>query len=279
MINTKTMPRVLLEASGDFSEESVAAASFGRDSFPCPLDEAGGALYFGLYKPFGAVYVEMEVVNAVRANLSISYWNGTGWASVSNTIDETRGLSRSGFIQLDRPKDWKKTTVNGLDAFFLKMVSDADLSPETTIQGMNLVFSDDQDLVGVYPSILNFLEETEKSFILRHETARDDIVQWVRNSGEIKKSVELGAHAQIQSWDLLEIEEVRNWSKYLVLANIFSGLQSKDGSIWLQKAEEYTKRASDSRAAFYLSLDTNDDGAASPLESARNIVTRGLTRS
>ncbi len=294
MINQKTLPTVFHDADGTFSDFSIDAVSFGRDSFALPLKAATDAFYFGLWKPFANVFVEMAIPNLETVTFLAEYWDGSAWVIVDNLLDDTKGFQRSGNLQWDRPgKAWKENTVNNKSAFWIRLTPDADFTVDPTfdpeadpipesivprVQGMGVLFSDDQDLRAVYPAVMNLLDDSEISFVLRHENARDDIVQFIRNSGIMKSSKELGVHDEIEAWDLLVIEEVRAWSKYLALSNIFSGVQSKEKGMWKEKSEEYEEKAENAKAAFFLSLDRNDDGIKDPEESLGRIDTVSLVR-
>lgn len=277
MLKQKKFPTVLFHDGATFTDLSLDMLSFGRDSSAIPLLAASGALYFARVKPFAAVYAEVKVPNAVAASLTVEYWNGTAWASVEGLVDDSDAFSRSGFIQFDKPEDWESTTVDSKEGYFIRFRPSANLTGTTELQGLNIVFSDDQDLKGVYPSILNYLDSNEPTFVLRHENSRDRVVEQIRKIGR-KEPTGAGKYENFDAWDFLHIEEVRLWATYLTLANIFSGLQSKDDDMFLQKAKEYAKDAETYRAEAFLSLDIDDDGKDDKPEEAGEISSRRLVR-
>lgn len=278
MLNQKNLPSVTIDDDGVQTGIGFYMVSFGRDAYPLPMVAADDLLYYGLYKPFNALYVEMGVASVITTTLSLEYWNGAAWAALENVLDDTSAFKRSGFIQWDKPSDWATTTVNAEERFFIRLAPAANLSVTTTVQGINIVFSDDQDLNGVYPGISAYLNAAETSFILRHENSRNLIVQEVRNRGFTKYAAESLRYDQLTEWDFLAIQECKQWSIYLTLANIFSSLQSNQSDLYKEKAEEYEKKAEFYKAAFFLTLDKNDDGVLSPAESAKDISTRRLVR-
>ena len=97
-------------------------------------------------------------------------------------------------------------------------------------------------------------------------------------SGLRKKKGTDSFYQQIDAWDVLHIDEVKQWSAYLTMANIFSSLQSNQSDLFIQKKEEFEKKAEQYKAQFYLSLDLDDDGAADSLEQASDISVRRLVR-
>mgnify|MGYP001171005353 CR=1 FL=1 len=278
MLKQKNYPSVLHDDDGVFKDYSFEALSYGRDSFPLPLVAGDDFLYFGKDKEFPMLFIEMGVANATANILTVEYWNGTAWAPMVKLIDDTKGMTRSGAIQFDLPSDWAKNTINSLENNWVRISPSVSLDIGTTIQGINIVFSDDRDLQGIYPGIQNYMTSTETSYILRHETARDDIVQAIRNRGFVKYS-EMGMQLDYDAWDFLSYEQVGRWATYLVLKNIFSSLQSKEDGLYKQKAEEYEKAAGDAEVSFYLTLDRNNDGKVQEAESSADISSRRLVRS
>lgn len=277
MLKQKKFPTVLFHDGATFTDLSLKMLSFGRDSAVVPLLASAGALYFSRFKPFSALYAEIKVANAVAASLTVEYWDGTAWAAVEGQVDDTNAFARSGFIQFDKPEDWASTTVNGLEGYFVRVRPSADLTGTLELQGLGIVFSDDQDLRGVYPSVLNFLDSSETTFILRHENARDRVVEQIRKIGR-KSTAGSGKYEAYDAWDFLHIEEVRLWALYLALENIFSGLQSRDDDLYIKKAEEYRKQAEFYKNTVFLTLDTSNDGKNTAVKEQAQISSRELVR-
>lgn len=275
MLKQKNFPRVL-HFDGTYHDYSFEALSYGRDSFLLPMTTSD-YLYFGKEKNFPMIFIEMAVANNIANTLTIEYYNGTAWTSLE-VIDDTKGLTRSGSIQFDMPSDWAETTVGGFTNTWIRIKPSEDLLSTTAVQGINILFSDDLDLEGIYPGVRNYMASTEASYVLRHEAARNDIVQAIRNRGFIKHD-SLGNSLDYDAWDFLDYEQVGRWSTYLVLKNIFSSLQSKEDGLYKQKAEEYSKEASDAEVAFYLTLDKNNDGKKTENEASFDISSRTLVRS
>lgn len=275
MLKQKNYPKVYWYDGASYTEVSFFMLNFGRDALELQLD-TDHFIYFGKHKPFNALFVEMgDNANDVQSTLKVEYFDGSTWVEVENLVDDSQCFNRAGFIQFDRPDDWSETLVGFDTKHFIRLSVSALSRADMQIQGMNLVFSDDQDLNGIYPGISSYLNATEKTFILRHENSRNLIVQDIRNLG-FRKFKE--RYQNIDAWDLLEVEEVNLWSSYLTLANIFSSLQSNQSDLFKQKAEEYQEMADFYKAQSYLTLDSNDDGKADSAESARDITVRRLVR-
>lgn len=284
MLAQKNYPAVVIDDGITVTDVSFDALSFGRDTFACALTSAAKYLYFGRYKPFSALYVEVGTANTqAQSEFHVEYWDGTQWVWLAdNVIDDTKGFMRSGFVQFTPPTDWAMKDIGPGERYFIRFVPSENFLAGCTVQGMNLVYADDQDLNTVYPGVLNYKHSNEVSFILRHEAARDRIVQDVRNRGHRKVSPSgttmLRKYANYDAWDVLDVSEVKEWAKYLALENIFSSLQSTEDGLYKQKAEEYRELAQEARAAFYLTLDQDDDGVVDSNESSMDISVRRLVR-
>jgi hypothetical protein len=278
MLNQKNFPKVYIYDNAIYSDVSAYALNFGRDHLEATI-ETTDFLYFGRVKPFDAFYIEMAAQpNNVVSTLAVEYYNGTAWVPVGNLFDDTRCFNRSGFVQFDKPADWAQVLVGVHMQYFVRMSPSVTTRTNMHIQGINIVFSDDQDLNGVYPGIVSYLNNTEISFVLRHENSRNLIVQDIRNRGFTKRPTGVSGYEQMDEWDFLRINECKQWSIYLTLSNIFSSLQSNDSDMYKEKADDYAAKADLYKAAFYLTLDKNDNGKADISETAGNIHTRRLVR-
>jgi hypothetical protein len=278
MLNQKNFPKVYIYDGSLYTEISAYALNFGRDFFQGHL-HTNHFLYFGRVKPFSALYIEMGAQkNNVDSLMNVEYFNGSSWVAVSNLNDDSLMLKRSGFVQFDLPADWASTTVGFYNQFFIRIAPTVNTSNNIHIQGINILFSDDQDLNGVYPGVTNYRDSSELSFVLRHENSRNLIIQEIRNRGLRKEPMGKFGYENYDAWDFLAIEEVRQWSIYLTMANIFSSLQSKEDGLYKQKTEEYLELAEMFKAAFYITLDRDDDGIKDASESAADISPRRLVR-
>lgn len=148
---------------------------------------------------------------------------------------------------------------------------------KVAIKGSNIVFSNDDDLKIDYPRIYDFLDPDLTSFINFHVAARDEIVQRLRAGGEAVYA-ELGQSQstaflngssirQINKWDFLDIEEIRQAAKFLTLAKIFFYVSENNEDKAFTRYTNYMSMFAQAFKNFYLSLDTDDDGNADNFES------------
>jgi len=281
MLKQKDPPKVFHDDNSVFADFSDEALDYARDTFALELSSTQDFLYFGFKKPVNRVYIEMGTVNTNANTLDVEIFDGTNFVDVTDLIDETKGFTRSAFLRFDRIRDsrnWQSTTINLVDKFWFRIRPSSDFSAGTTVQGMNIVFSDDQDLKAEYPEILDFISTNETSYILRHQAARDHIIQDLRNAGQYKLRITDAVTGDtedfirlenIDPWDLLESSEVNRWSTYYTLSRIFSNLHSAPDDLWAEKRDEYASLAKTARDMFWVTLDIDDDGIEDSNEKQR----------
>ncbi|MDP3940907.1 MAG: hypothetical protein Q8Q49_01215 [bacterium] len=82
------------------------------------LDNFTNYLYIGDTNRFSKVTFDVETVNAAVTTLTVEYWNGSAWTTVSNGIDNTKNtgpFNEDGSYLFDEPSDWTTTSVNSVD--------------------------------------------------------------------------------------------------------------------------------------------------------------------
>lgn len=227
-------------------------------------------LTVSFYKPVNCFYIHITK-QEISKRLSVQYWNGVEWKEI-NHKDLTFGLSRSGFVSWDRNLSGEKDQ-SGEFTYKLQMteLNGSDLVTPVSVdfKGVNLVFSDDWDLIEEYPSIMQHLPEGQETFIRFHATARDEILTDFKTAGIVVESG--NKRKQIDQWDLLDKDEVREASKFSALSKIFSWLSDTSGDRYDQLAKEYQAEAGSSLSPL-ISLDRDDDGLKDNNESVQTEV-------
>jgi len=246
--------------NGVFTDYSKDARDYLRDNFQFNFTAIEDYIYIGLYKPFNEFYVEL--FQASEDGQAISYKYNNGAFVRLNVNDDTKSMLRSGFISFEKPSDWVKSIIDGVEAYWIKLESDIDFSPY--FKGVDIVYSDDNDLLQESRDIMDFLAKGDDSFIAYHVSARNDIVQTLRNTGEIKTVDYLPK--QLTKWDLLDMGEVRQASKYLTLAKIFFDVSENVEDKSFSKYKSYKGMYGKAFDLFRLSIDKNDDGISDEIE-------------
>lgn len=282
MINPKNKLTVFHFDGASYTSYSRKAASFGRDSFTMTL-ETDDYLYVGFTKPINALYTNFVTSNVNTSVFTMEYYNGTTWTSVSSFDDDTEGYSRSAFFQWDRGLEDESVVQPDASMptqYYYRISTDVNTSA-LEIQGMNLLFSDDEDLKREFPCVLDssmLLGNT--SHVLLHESSRDEIVQRFRNKGFNKREGEntSAGRQDIIPWDLLNIQEVREGSKFLALSKAFFNVSDDPDDIFHQKSLYYRKRYEDEIAIAFLTLDEDNDGKVDDNEQSKKIKHDRMTR-
>lgn len=258
---------------------SLTWEDFKGDGTPVSLLSTEFIL-IGYHKPISNFYIELfnaEDENGEQAPVSesllkVEYENNTGFIPVTDLHDYTLGLNGPGKLcWTPEYNNQIKTIKFGKVMYWYKLSASID-APLRTIIGINTIFSYDSDLEEEYPNINKFLPEDEqgnkaKSFIKFHMSARKEIVQILRKKFIMDKKL-------LDQFDLLNIDEVRQASKYLTLAKIFFWLADTVDDKWRTKSKEYDKTFADFIDAVTLTIDKNDNGVIDSVESNAIQVTQ-----
>jgi hypothetical protein len=261
----------MLEIYADTENISQDMESFTSDSLQISIP-VGGALEIGYYKPINSMWLEITP-NAIAKNFVLKYFNGSTFVEIPEAVDTTKDLKRSGWIKWNRNlSNESKTTLHGKSLYWYKLELESSADDPTIIEfeGINLVFSNDDDLSEEFPGISDLLPEGQASFINFHQAARKDIITHFRNQG---KFVGSSSPKNIDQWDLLDFTEVREASKFLVLSKIMQWRSDATDDKFYQKHQDYLAKYGEKINLAFLSLDSNDDGQEEPAEkTAINIM-------
>ena len=247
-----------------FTDYSNQARSYLRDSFQLVFTAANNSeVLVGLYKPFSSLYLELESVTVAPTSYVMEYYNGSSYQTLPKA-DLTNNLNRSGFITWEKPSDWASNTENGQDLFWVKIRPEQD--SDLNIKGLNIVFSDDSDLQAEQRLIMDQLAKGDSSFIAYHVAARDEIIQSLRNSGYTTRQFGSNVSNDITQWDILEIGQINQASKFLTLSKIMFDVSSNVDDKWYQKYKDYQDEYGQAFKLYKLSLDSDDDGIEDNVE-------------
>lgn len=226
-------------------------------------------LYIGFSRPINRCYIELNTANVNSGDLSVSYFNGTSYVSVSGYHDSTKGLNRSGFIQWDRNiDDEENVAVDSLTRYWYRLSINS-TSSAMVFRGINIVFADDRDLKREFEEISEFLPENETTFILKHEASRNHLIQDLRADGRFKEDFSTGYLKDITCFDLLDISQVNVAATYLCLSKIFNNVSDEVDDKYQVRSNNYFKMYKDAMSTFYLDIDLDNDGKQDILERMR----------
>lgn len=263
----------ILYEGTDFSKK---LKDYGTSSVSLEL-QVGEYIHIGYEKPFKQFFVELETKNTNSNIISAEYYDGTTWQPLDSLLDESEGFTKSGFFFFEKPSTWAKTTVSTIKKFYVRLKTDANHSVGTLVQGLAILLSNDLDLEGVRSNIVS-KHNNGASWVLKHEQARKEFIQILRNKGNriIKNlnntnplATEGIRFADVTEFDLLEPEQLRQAAMYKVLSMIYlDELSDEDGDKWEKRGYKYEGSSSKMLNLFSLSIDTDNDGLEDDSENA-----------
>lgn len=278
MLDIRNALEVRHSDSGTFTDFKFEAQDFTRDTFALALTVNLDYLYVGFYKPISCIYIDAPTPNTVAGYLTAEYFNGTAFVALEGYVDETKNLSRNGFISWSRNQNSENyTTIDGLQAYWYKFKSSTTTS-DITMNALNLIFSDDQALKVKFNKILSeeFLDG-ELTHNRVHVACRDEIVEDFRRKGYKKYNTQ-GSDTAITPWDLHDIFEIKEASSFLALSKIFFDFSDKPDDIWMVKSKYYTALYEECLELASVSIDVNDDGIEEEAEKLAESRTKYITR-
>lgn len=231
------------------------------------LDLTDGEILLGYEKPLSAFYVELtETSPGTVPILDLKYFNGSTYVAITKVEDKTFGLTKCGFVRWDNTDLTEELSeVSNLSLYWYKLTTSDPAS--VAVKGINLVLSDDKDLIGFIPNIMSYKPSALDTMIGFHQEARNIIVQNIRNSGmRIKGCDDLNSKS-VDQFDLLDIEEFRQAAKYLAAHLIFDNASKSDDDQYALKAANYLSRSENSMNSRLVGVDSNNDGKKDPAEN------------
>jgi hypothetical protein len=123
------------------------------------------------------------------------------------------------------------------------------------------LFSSDQDLIAHEPDIMKWVIDGRSSFKDVYRRAQKIIVAWLDEKGFVNQYME-----KYTKRDIIDIEEVKQWSTYMSLRLIMNGISNAQDDVFSIKAKQYELLEIGARQRVILRLDTNKDGIADATE-------------
>lgn len=276
MLDSTTKLTVQHDANSVFTNHSYEAFDFSRDTFSLTLNATTSYLYVGFYKPINTFYVSVSTVNTNSNSLSLEYYNGSSWVSLS-CEDETKGFTRSGYISWERQDSHSSVSINSISKYYIRLRPSVTHSA-TVINGINLIFCDDNDLKYEVPEIGDTNHLAGKtSHILSCVASTNQIIQDFRNK-DYRKTNSSGESVDITPWDLLEINQIKQAAVFLTLSKIYFNFSDNPDDKYSDKYKEYYKRYQDALSLARLNLDTDDDGIQDTNEGSAEFRTLRIKR-
>jgi hypothetical protein len=156
-------------------------------------------------------------------------------------------------------------TLTPVDATFTKTISVVTAADDA-------LFSGDQDLVALEPDILRWVPDGRSSFLNVHRESQKKIIDWLNESGVTDVNGVALTKAAV-----VNVDEVRSWSRDLTLHLIFKGIQNAVDDVFSDKAKFYEAQSLKRQSRAKLRLDLNGDDTID-LGEEINMISRDLVR-
>jgi len=271
MLDIRNRLFVFWDDNSSFSDFSNSLMDYGRNSEVVALNSAEDYLYVGFEKPINRFYVEMSVKNTVSNSFSAEYNAAAGFTALPGFLDDSRGFTRSGFVNWERPVDLAtddKTLevtveVNGQEAFWYRFRPTSTHDALTALQGLNIVFADDEDIRAEIQELSTdprWKPSNTDSHILIHQSARDEIIQKMRR-WQLRKKKEGQVFAEdITQWDLLDSPQLRMSATYLAVSKIYFNNSTDPEDTESVKSKSWETKFDKAFRLFTVDVDLDDDG-------------------
>jgi hypothetical protein len=122
-----------------------------------------------------------------------------------------------------------------------------------SVAGDNL-FSDDTDLTKHEPDILKWIPDGRSSFMNVHRRSQELILAWLDEKGYTDVYGD-----KFDKFDLVDIEEVKQWSVFMTLRLIFEGISNAIDDIFAEKAKRYLVLEESARNRAIIRIDTDNE--------------------
>ena len=212
---------------------------------------------------FGVIKTDDKVFTGdqLRIDVSSSFLApGLSFGTISHEISIDEGVTWFN-VSAKKSADWifstagakiitlRLTTSTATTETFTKTVNVLDLTAQK-------LFSLDSDLYIIEPEIDQYLPKRWSSWNLVHLKAQEYIIDWLDEKKTFKRD---GTKYGVN--DILDLQEVKQWSTYKVLEFIYEGNSNIVGDISSVKRDKYRTMSDEKASRSQLSLNYSGDVA------------------
>lgn len=232
-----------------------------------------------------AIFPVLEVEAVVQINDKTRLNASKSFKSKDNlpiTLVEIEPESGSGYVDVtgssakDWYLDWAYTGASRTVTVSLRITASTTVTYTKTISVVTAtddkLYSGDSDITALESDILKWVPEGRASFLNVHREAQTKILDWLAEAGITNVDGD-----RITKDRIIDLDEVRSWSKYLTLSLIFRNISNSVEDIFDSKAKYYETMAKDRADRTKLRLDLDGDGSTSIAEDF-NMQSRDLVR-
>ena len=112
---------VFVDNNGVFVDNSVEADTAAGVAFIGFATIVTDFVYMGKETKFGRVDFELDTLGTGMTGVDYEYWNGSAWVALTGVTDGTSDQTADGSLTYTVPTNWAKTTVNSVNAYWIRM--------------------------------------------------------------------------------------------------------------------------------------------------------------
>lgn len=240
--------RLIHSDNGTLTDITYSIENYFSGSKSITINAAEDAIYIGSAYPLTSKYFKFSSVNAVSSSLTVSYWDGTTWQSMSDVIDETdtgsTTFGQSGYInfQTDSRYSWigentienNTTKITGLgdvriyELYWIKLTFSGAIS--FTIDWVGELLCSEDELTGTVPGV------GKSTFMTNWETGKTNWEEQ-RYLASVEVLDELRSYRIPSGNILLRKSELSRATVYKTLELIYSAM----GDGFEERVDKYSK--------------------------------------
>ena len=170
--------------------------------------------------------------------------------------------------------DWQYSTPGNKRVVVRVTTTEEALESEIEIEAISpdddKLFSTDQDIILSEPDILRYLPSGKTSYNFMHRESQKRILGWLDEKKIWKSNGE-----RFTKDDIVDMQEFKDWSRFLTLHLIFSAKIVKPDDFFDRKASDYQRLHISAKNRGALRLDTTGDGE---INVKQDMITTGIVR-
>lgn len=161
--------RVIFSDNGTLTDFSVNLNEYSSGTHVMPFTAGQDYLYIGSRYPFNSLYIKMSVLNVIASTMTVNIWDGNTWRSTVDLIDETAGLTASGYVTFvpskansgwssdDTVENNGNESITGLgnatiyDLYWMRISFGTTITAGTALSWIGHIFCSDVDLYSEFP--------------------------------------------------------------------------------------------------------------------------------
>jgi hypothetical protein len=217
-----------------------------------------------------ATALQTAMNSALANSFSVTISSGKATISGSNSFEF---LESSAVTQLFLKLESSKASHTGsLIQYGLRTITAVatNAEPLTSTKAVQLkvyseagdrLFVSDQDLTAHEPDILKWVKDGRASYKDVYRRSQKLILAWLDEKGYVN-----AYNDKYTKFDIIDLEEVRQWSTFMSLRLIFEGISNSVEDIFSLKANKYSMLEEAARQRVILRIDFDKDGAADSTE-------------